>query len=395
MVILKYLLPIFFVIFSFAEILKIRILGAAGVGAIDLILSLILFVWLFLIKKRRNYLLLKPLLIFIGAAVFSLLINFTSFSQNQLFNSSLYLVRFILYAGIYFVVIDLGRKFNPKIIKYMFLSGFLILFFGFLQYFLYPSLKNLYYLGYDEHMYRLFGTFLDPNFIGIFFVLIFIFIFVLRDQVLLPKWKYFVWTFLVLDFIALILTFSRGALLMFVVSSIIYSILVKRWKIAAGVIVLFVLIFFVLSPLFYLENTNLLRFASTESRLESSKKALVIFEKKPMGVGFNTYRYAREKFGDPDRSIYGLSHSGAGVDNSFLQALVTTGFIGFAAYLYLLYKIFKLGFKDTGKNKLGLILIVSLGGLMVNALFINSLFYGFVMIWVWILAGLTENSLRE
>lgn len=394
MVLLKYLLPLFFIIFAFGEILRPRF-GTATVGVIDICLVLILLCWVLFVKKKKKYNLLKPIIIFIFFAAFSLLINLTSFTQNQIINSSMYLVRFILYSGIYFTLIDLGKSINPKISRYIFVSSILIITFGFLQLFFYPSLKNLYYLGYDEHMYRMFGSFLDPNFLGIFLVLGFIFTFVLKDKLLPAKYQYLVWIYLILDFIALILTFSRGAILMFVVSAIIYAAILKKWKIAVGVVVGLVLIFTLISPLFYLENINPFRFASTFSRIQSSQKAVEIFQKKPMGIGFNTYRYARERFGDPDLAIYGPSHAGAGVDNSYALILVTTGFIGFATYLYLLFRILRLGLGEVKKNPYGLILIMSLGGLMVNALFINSLLYGFVMIWIWILAALTENNLRE
>lgn len=394
MVILNYLFLIFFIVFSFAEVLRLR-LGTVSFGAVDVVVVLIIAAWLVLVKKKKKYKLFKPLLIFSLLAGFSLLINLTSYRADQLLNSSMYLVRFILYAGIYFVIVDLGKPINSKLIKYVFLSGVLILTLGFAQLFLYPDLKNLYYLGFDDHMYRLFGTFLDPNFIGIFFVLSFIFVFILKDQILSDKYKYLIWIFLILDFIALVLTFSRSSLLMFVVSVIIYSALVRKWKIAVGIIGLLIIIFTLLSPLFHIENINLFRTASTTARLESSAVALKIFTEKPMGVGFNTYRYARERYGDPDTSKFVPSHAGAGVDNSYVLTLVTAGFMGLAAYLYLLFSIFRLGWRDAGKNKLALVLAVSMGGLFINASFINSLFYGFVMLWIWILAALTENSLRE
>ena len=159
--------------------------------------------------------------------------------------------------------------------------------------------------------------------------------------------------------------------------------------------VLFVLIFFILSPQFNVESTNLLRFASVEARIESSREAILIWQKHPLGVGFDTYRYARNKYGDKNFSYYGPSHAGAGVDNSFILVLVTTGIIGLGAYIYLIYKTFRLGFDNIKKNKFAVALIVSLAGIVVNALTINSLFYSFIMLWIFILAGFTESSLRE
>ena len=58
----------------------------------------------------------------------------------------------------------------------MLISGSLIVLLGFIQLMFYPALRNLYYLGWDEHLYRMFSTFLDPNFAGAFFVLFTLFV---------------------------------------------------------------------------------------------------------------------------------------------------------------------------------------------------------------------------
>ena len=179
---------------------------------------------------------------------------------------------------------------------------------------------------------------------------------------------------------------------MLFVCALIYSVLTKKWKIVLGVVLAFAVVFVILSPRFYIENTNLLRVASTTQRLESSKQALSIFRENPLGVGFNAFRYAREKYGFKDLSPFGPSHSGAGVDNSLILILATTGVPGFLIYLYLIYKMFRIGSLSFQKNKMGLVLIVSLGGLLANSLFINSLLYSFSMAWIFLIAGLTENT---
>lgn len=391
MVLLKFLLPAFFILFALGETLRFRFYSSAAIGLMDIVLFTIVLIWIFFVKKN-NYRLKKPIGFFILFAFLSLILNFFRFPFGEIMVSSMYLFRFIFYALLYFVIIDLSKEFGKKIPAYMTVSGIIVIFAGYLQYLLYPSLKNLYYLGFDEHMHRLFSTFLDPNFAGTFLVLFFVFVFVLRDKLFPKKYKYIPYVILIFNFLAIVLTYSRGALLMFLVCTIIYSALVKNWKLTAGIVGLFAAIFLVLSPLYYIENTNLLRFASVEARIDSTKTALEIFKKNPMGVGFNTYRYAREQYGDIDESRYGPSHSGAGVDNSFVLVLVTTGVIGFASYIYMLYSIFRLGFRNIKSNPYATILIVSMGGLLVNALFINSLFYGFIMIWMWALVSLTENS---
>ena len=48
------------------------------------------------------------------------------------------------------------------------LYGSLIIWFGILQYALVPDLRSLHILGWDDHLNRLAGSFLDPNFTGSF-----------------------------------------------------------------------------------------------------------------------------------------------------------------------------------------------------------------------------------
>jgi O-antigen ligase len=394
MALLKYILPVFFIVISFGEIFRLRMSTSVGLGFIDVIILLIILIWLFFVKKT-SYFLKNAILIFIFACVFSLLINIFNFEPHQIFIGSLYLVRFIFYVSLYFVFADIGKTYSKEIPKYMFLTGFIFIMLGFIQFFILPTLKDLYYLGWDIHQFRIFSSFFDPNFAGAFLVLILVFTFILKDKIFPKKFNILYYIFLALNFLAIVLTYSRGAFLMLIVCVITYSAIIKNWKLTLGIFFLFVLVFLILSPKFSLESTNLLRFASVEKRIESSKTAYGVWQKNPMGVGFDTYRYARQKYGEKDDQAYGPSHAGAGVDNSFMSVLVTTGFIGLGAYIYLIYKMFKLGIKNARNNKFALVLVVSLAGIIVNALTINSLFYSFLMLWIFILAGFTESSLRE
>ena len=386
---LKILIPLFFVSFSLGEIARIQFPNSITVGLFDI--SVVSLSFYILAKTRKSKFTLKiPIILFILISLFSLGINFRRYELDQFLIGSLYLLRWIAYTGVYFSATSLSDKGKKYTLRFMMLSGIFIVFFGYLQFLFYPSLRNLYYLGWDEHMHRMFSTFLDPNFAGVVFVLFFVFFYVFKEKFISNRLLSSL--ILLLTFGAIILTYSRGAYLMFVVCALIYSILVRQWKVVAGVVLVFAILFIILSPRFYIENTNLLRVASATQRLESSKQALAIFDKNPLGVGFNTFRYAREKYGFKALSLFGPSHSGAGVDNSMVLILVTTGIPGFLVYVYLIYKIFRIGSFNLRKNKMGLVLLVSLGGLLVNSLFINSLLYSFTMAWIFLLAGLTENT---
>lgn len=389
MALLRFLLPSLFFFFSLGELARFRVFETLSVGLIDIVIFVIFIIWIFRIKKT-NYVLLKPIIIFGVIAALSLMLNLLNFSEEQLFISSLYLARWLLYSAMYFVFRDIGKNYSKNINIYIFLSGIIVVAIGFAQLIFYPSLRNLYYLGWDEHLNRIFSTFLDPNFAGVIMVLFFVFVFVFREK-LFGRNKFFYYATLLFTFIAIILTYSRGSMLMLLSCAVFYSIFTKNWKLISSTIFVFLAVFVILIPGFGQEGTNLLRTASTNQRISSSLKALEIFQKNPLGIGFNTYRYAREKFGEIDSSKFGPSHAGAGVDNSFIFVLVTTGIFGFASYVFLLIKMLQLGIMKK-KNGYGMVLVISLVGLTVNSLTINSLFYSFIMLWIWSIVGLTESN---
>ena len=101
----------------------------------------------------------------------------------------------------------------------------------------------------------------------------------------------------------------------------------------------------------------------------------IIKEKPILGVGFNTLRYYQKNLPE--------NQAGAGLDNSWLFVLATSGALGFLGYL---------GIWGKALNKFKNPLVVSsLFALFVHAFFVNSLFYPWVMAWMWILLAM-ENS---
>ena len=179
---------------------------------------------------------------------------------------------------------------------------------------------------------------------------------------------------------------------MLLVGIVTYLYLIRKKKFIALALVVALLSIFILPKSFQTEGTNFLRAASSEARVQTAKEALGVIQKSPLyGVGFNAYRYAMNKQGY-DGLNWQVSHGGAGTDNSFLFVLATTGVIGLAAYAWLLYKIFLSGHIKIKKNKLSVVLLSVLVGLIFNSFFVNSLFYVLILEWIWILAAFTENS---
>jgi len=467
---LKFLTVVLILLFPLGELGRINIYNEVSVTINDLLVGLLVSVWLisniFVIlvspvqrgasrisnvmgdagqASMTNLRLAKPILILIFIAFLSLLFNINSLRLPEFLVSFLYLLRFVAYAGIYFIVSGFDIGFKRKILALMIFSGTLIVLGGFVQYFFYPNLRNLYYLGWDEHLYRLFGSFLDPNFaasiISLFLVLILSMLFSRHFGPLRPRSEASLsrvskrleildepfgltgmtqMVFLVLlsisAFIALLLTYSRSGYLMFFVSAVSLLLILGKKKYVVVLLLMFVIGIIFLPKNLGGEGVKLLRTASLISRSQYLNNAIVIFKDHPvLGVGFNTYRYAQRRYGFIDDISLKTSHAGSGTDNSFLFVLATTGIVGFTFYLYMWIRILKSchpevvsGFRSSGVEMLkrvqhdkreerfqkiiSIVIISSSTGLFVNAFFLNSLFYPSVMLWMWVLVGLNENK---
>lgn len=385
MQVLKILLILLLVFFPFGELIRFTVGNNIILKPVDII-SGILFLWTILvyIKNKKFRLSLKRYYFYfplVGLA--SLIINSYWLKPIEIVASFLYLLRWISYMSIFFAMIQVDPKFRKKITLFLIIDGFVVVLIGFLQYFFYPNLKSFFYLGWDNHIYRLFSTFLDPNFVGSFFVLYFIFIAgLVFDYIKNKRLRLFFCVLLAFTLIAIFLTYSRSALIMLIISSAIFFILKKKKKIILllfGLLILFILL---ASRYFYIENLNLFRSYSGLSRVNYTEKGLIIFKDHPiMGVGFDSYRYAQYKYHFEKPVNQNPVHNASGTDNSFIFVLATTGVIGFFCYCYLWYNFIKKA-KDT-PNKFYAVFVASSTGLLIDSFFNNSLFYPEIMIWMW------------
>ncbi|MEK7450744.1 MAG: O-antigen ligase family protein [Patescibacteria group bacterium] len=406
------LLKTFFIIFilflfPMGEIARYQFGNGISITAIDAGAILLILIWLIsnIIRGKRKLIfkssLTNPILLFVAICILSLIVNLSNLKSSELFVSSLYLIRWIMYALIYFVVSGFDKKFKAKIPILMVISGLLILGGGYIQYFFYPSLRNLYYLGWDEHLYRMFSVFLDPNFAGAFFVLLLFLMFGLI--VYCMKSRKLICTIALLllagfTAIGIFLTYSRSAFVMFFAGIFIFLVLTNKKKVMIPVLAICLIVFAISSKNFNIENTNLLRTASGVARLDSANKAVTVIRDHPLfGVGFNAYRYAQIRYGFVGDKELMVSHAAAGTDNSFLFVLATTGLVGFTAYAYLWYRIssnlYALFKQNIGLDKIiPLVLFSSYVGISLASFFINALFYPFIIVWIWILLGYCEKT---
>jgi O-antigen ligase len=187
---------------------------------------------------------------------------------------------------------------------------------------------------------------------------------------------------------AIVLTYSRTALLMLLAGLVLFLILIRRKKWIILLAVVTVGLVAILSPRFYLENTNLFRTASSKARLATAVESLQVAQKSPiLGVGFDAYRYAQIQYGFRKAQTTYPSHADAGVDNSYLFVLATTGATGLVIYLYLWYFFLQktYGVYRQRKDGLSLLALCSIAAVLVSGLFINSLFYAPIMLWLWTL----------
>jgi len=386
-------------IFPLAEIGRIQFSNGVAISLNDVFLIFLIIAWVvYIARKKRNFnkaQLFKPIVIFSSIGLVSLLLNFINLNLGSFLISFLYLVRWVSYALLYFIFREFDTKFKLKINYAMLISGSIVVLLGFVQYFFYPSLRNLYYLGWDEHLYRLFSSFLDPNFAGAFFVIyIFFAISFISGFFKKREWRKFSIVSILVFFalVALYLTYSRSALIMLAVSTVIYLYLINKKKFILLILLGIFLSIFILPKSFQTEGTNFLRAASSESRVQTAKEAISVIEKNPIyGVGFNAYRYARNQQG-MNGANWEVSHGAAGTDDSFLFVLATTGAIGLVSFAWLIYKIFKLGKINLKKNKLAVVLLSIITGLIFNSIFVNSFFYVLILEWIWIMTAFTESS---
>jgi O-antigen ligase len=341
---------------------------------------------MWIVTNRKKHPITKDTVIsmlpFLLVGAVSLLLQLPRFSLGTLAISALYLVRF----GIYFLLLPIFAS-SPRYAKHglriLWYSGVVMAFLGLVQYVLYPNLRNLGYLGWDPHEFRLFSTLLDPNFTGIILVLT---LFVGWYWYLEEKFtKPILLSLQALVLLALFLTYSRGSYIAFLAGLFVLAYFYRkiRWFVYAGVLFLVLLL---LLPRPSGEGVNLLRHSTIAARAENTFEALALVRTSPLlGFGFNTLRYVRNQ----NKIVPGtesLSHSGAGFHNSFLFIMATTGIIGLLAYMWFWKRAAEL-ITGAGRHTQLVILTASVTAIFMHSIFDNSLFFPLVMAWMWILMG--------
>jgi hypothetical protein len=232
----------------------------------------------------------------------------------------LYALRWIAYASLYLVV---WYSSIPALwwLWGLYGTGLLIGGIGVAQYIWYPYLRNLSYLGWDPHLYRVFSTLFDPNFAAVFFVAT-LFLGALLWHKTNNKWLLVVGQSLSL--LVLFLTYSRSGYLAFIAGILVCAWCLRNGRAAVMMIFGFLLLLFFL-PHPAGEGVKLFRTVSTFARLGNWQRGTVLIAGAPVfGYGFDLLRYEQHTRGWIDERTT-PSKAGAGLDNSLQFVWATTG----------------------------------------------------------------------
>jgi|GEM_PF-293337 len=262
--------------------------------------------------------------------------------------------------------------------------------------------------GWDPHQYRLFSTWFDPNFLGLFFVmalgLILVgfgkFVAVTTPEVVHGATSGVVrrfdlilyWMAGLIIFIALTLTRSRASFLALLAMLVIYFLFsnVKRFFVPIITVCGLALL---LSPAF---TARIFVSPATDPtmqlRLQSWQQAIWHFQDYPwFGVGYNAYGVEQLATGNVTNANI---HSLAGTDNFVLLFLVTTGLWGviilsFGISRFLAWQIYF----ARGGSEAALSVLLLFVALFTHSLFIQSFTYIHLLLPLVLVIGTSQTNI--
>lgn len=351
----KLFLVIFVFLLSLGQLQRIELNSGIAFYFHDLLISFYL-IWqrkIIIKKLKKNKIFSKKINFILGTWVLIgwLLAIFNKDIDPKAF---LYFTRLVSY--ILFTIAFKENYKNSK--KHYLLISKLILIFGFLQYFLLPDLRFLFYSGWDDHYYRLTSTILDPAFTA----LIFVFAIINEKK---EKW-------IVLFVIGLLLTYSRAGYLALLAALTIKLILDKKSrKLNIILITAFLISIPILPKKSGGEGVNLKRTYSIESRFKHDQEILKSLNQSQLIIGQGLFN-SQEK-----------TESHANFADSWIIFIVSNiGIGGLLIVLTMLIQETKKLIKNKEKEKLALLVALLSHGLFNNDLtqsFINLIFLGFYL----------------
>ncbi len=348
-------------VWPFGQLLAFSIPGSIGnVYLLDIVLGLLT---VSLIVGRKNHAkiytdkLFMPLAWFLGVALLSLVFNLKNLQSGGIIYPLLYLGRLFAYPSVYF-----AAKLNSKknILKPALISLAIFCLLGALQYLLFPDMRYLKLIGFDDHYFRLIGSLYDPNFTG---------------AILAASALSFIslgsWLASLPLIILLALTFSRASYLCFLLGIVYLLIVNKKYSLTLFLLGLGLLIWIIPKP--FGEGVNLLRTFSIFSRFDSWRTGLELFIQRPLfGWGYNTLR-----------NITGDRFQ---IDNSYIAIAATTGLAGLITFFVLIKKALA---------EISLPIKIFMFTILFHSFFNNSFFYIWLNFTFWLVLALPVKGYTQ
>ncbi len=400
----------------------------------DLVIIVLFAVWT--IDKLKNDRRIRigkigmAIAVFLFVMTLTWLINLLRFDFQQMLSGFILMGRFGMYviiAGIAFDMLDRDKpqisvvgthiggtgKLRKLIIGSIILSMLLITILGFLQLKFFPSFLELglYLKGWDPHVGRLLSTWFDPNFIGgyLAFVLpitLALTLYFKRNNRL--KIAIILLLISAIGLAGLYLTFSRSGYLALIVALGILTFFASRKMLI--VLVVLVILAFTFSPRMQERTIEAVDSAKGLIGLDSQKPldptaklrvyswqfAREIIADYPLfGAGYGRYAFEINQRG------HGLlrDHSSGGSDSSLLTIWAQTGIFGLLSYMAIGFvaavtAIRRIWRKNNFESYMLLGLLSGFAGIMVHSVFVNSLLYALMMVYLWIGLALMDERLN-
>lgn len=373
---------------------QITRIGDLGVLT-DILIPLYLGFWFFTRDKKRSLpfsssiLLVSIWLIYLlGNLLIN--INFLPAVGGEV-GSILYWVRLAAYMSLLFPLIDY-RSQDPERVDnqlwYMvFISAIILSILGFIQLILFPDFSFMAQYGWDPHQGRLLSTWYDPNFLGGFLglaaiiILSRVLVFLRENKVWDNKNKTLLLSWMMglgIVFIALMLTYSRSALLAFLIGVTIVTILISRRTFFLVLIILSLIV--ISNPRLQTRIQGAIQVDVTASlRIQSWLDTLDDIERNPIwGIGYNTIKY--------QTIVPSELNSASGRDSSLLTLWLTGGIIGLALFVLIIGNSLLRAWQKISKSGLervwGVSIIAGLILILVHSMFVNSIFFPHILIFI-------------
>ena len=177
--------PIALSFLSFTYILgqlgRVQLSGEIALILLDVSLGVVISIWsLYLLIGKRTALtglihspLARALFLFFSVCIVSLVGNIPTLEQREFIIAFLYFLRLLFYYSLFLFIPTLSRLRKESVTKAMMVTGFGIVLLGYVQLLVYPDMRNLIYLGWDDHYYRMVSTFLTLILLAYFLFFIF------------------------------------------------------------------------------------------------------------------------------------------------------------------------------------------------------------------------------